>query len=50
MILSYPFPERAVDLRVPKRDRRVIAKVMMDAAEKPKTEALAEPGQGLDEV
>ena len=46
----YPFLEHAVDFKVPKRDLKVVAKVLMDIAEKPKAEALAELGQRLEEV
>jgi hypothetical protein len=46
----YPFLEDAVDKKVPKRDLKVVAKVLMDIADKPKAEALVELNQRLKDA
>jgi len=48
--LFHPFLERAVDMRIPKRDLQMVAKVLMAVAEKPKNEVVAELGQRADEA
>lgn len=48
--LFHPLLERAVDMRIPKRDLQMVAKVLMAVAEKPKKEVAAELGQRAEEV
>ena len=48
--LFHPFLERAVGMRIPKRDLQMVAKVFMAVAEKHKKEVVAELDQRLQEV
>lgn len=48
--LFHPLLERAVEMRIPKRDLQMVAKVLMAVAEKPKNEVAAELGQRAEEA
>lgn len=48
--LFHPLLERAVEMRIPKRDLQMVAKVLMAVAEKPKKEVAAELDQRAEEV